>query len=1333
MVFVASAIGVFAQKVKLITDEERLSNSLVNHVYQDSRGYIWIATEDGLNSFDGITVTSYQAGDAENAMSSSYIQRVFEDSSGRLWIGLINGICIFNRETGDFRRVECEAQGEIVKPHISDIVEDKSGDVWFVTSGRGIMKYDATVQKAVRDMSVIGQNGDHFLSAALVDKLGYLWVAPSSCSYVYRCNVDGTWNERIFIENNAQISDNSQIIEAYGHIYLSTDRSGIFCYDEHAHKFRHIDTVENALIFSICSYNNKLFIGTDGQGLYTYDIQTQKVEQKEFYTPQIDFHKAKIHSIMFDWSGNIWLALFQKGVLYMPHSLSPFENYGYHPNGWNNIGSGCVMSVFRDHNGLWVGADSDALYYVDDDGKSSHFENGVPKTIMGIEPEGERYLWLASYDDGLYLFDKTTKSAVSKNNMLMAVSPSFSSRTICMAHDNKGRLWLGTFGNGVFCIDGNRVKNYVSTTEIVDFTRNEPVNNWINAICAYGDEVWFCTYNGLCCYNTVHERFVPIDDELYKAFAGKVVSDMEFDDAGKMWLATAIGLAEYDTASHSLNIINREQGIASNGVISVCVDKMGYVWAGTYAGLSRYDTETQLFNNYYSHDGIQGNQFSRAAVDIDKNNGQVFIGGTNGVTRLRPFGKEKTDLRMSVSVTHFYLNGHEVFMGDLSDGKPIIDKAVVDADKFSFSYGEKTFAFDLSSFNFINPELITYEYKMDGYDTEWNQTQNGDYRISYSNMPPGEYTLNISSRVGSSNSAVRQINIEILPLWWQTTWAKALYVALALLALVLLYAAMRFRMKIKQEFVRQQQEHNIEEAKFQFFFNISHEIRTPLTLILNPIKELMRKAEPSSDEQRSYATIHRNAMRILRLINQLLDMRKIEKGQMVMHYKQTDIEKLIDSISQFFTASAAAKKVKFRLINVLNDNIVAVDPDYFDKVIYNLYSNAIKFTSDKSEIVTQVSERSDGRIAIEVIDCGCGIEPDKLEMIFNRFYQIDNRQNAAYTGTGIGLHFARSIVNLHGGTISARNREDGLGAIFTVIIPRHQKDEMPYEQVVAERRTVSEPELEEHSLVQVKRHKPQTNKRVLIVDDEAEVSQILVTELSKVFRVISCTNGKEAYDILRSEHIDAVVSDIMMPVMDGLTLCHKLKSNITINHIPIVLLTAKHSDEDRNRGLLTGADAYIAKPFDLEELKNTLCSIIENRDRIMNRFATVQNNETQEKKVVNLRTVDEVLMEKITNYIEKNIADPDLNVEKMASHVGLSRVHMHRKIKEITSQSARDYIRNIRLRQAGILLGEKRLSISEVAFSLGFSNLSHFSTSFKEMYGMSPSDYMNEKLSDQSE
>lgn len=577
-------------------------------------------------------------------------------------------------------------------------------------------------------------------------------------------------------------------------------------------------------------------------------------------------------------------------------------------------------------------------------------------------------------------------------------------------------------------------------------------------------------------------------------------------------------------------------------------------------------------------------------------------------------------------------------------------------------------------------------------------------------------------------------------------WAYCIYVFLLGLLVLGIVNYILSRMRHRREIMKREHAEQLNEAKLQFFINISHEIRTPMTLIINPLEKLLAEKK-GGEVQKTYLMIYRNAQRILRLINQLMDIRKLDKGQMFMKFRETDMVGFIDDVMLTFDYMARKKKIHFSFEHAMPQLKVWVDMNNFDKILMNIFSNAFKYTPEQGEITVSLSTGRDATrrdplkeyFEITVTDSGIGLDREKIERIFERFYQIDNDVTKSNFGTGIGLHLSRSLVELHHGIILAENREDAPGSRFVIRIPlgsaHLRTDELedvealitPHAVLVKPEKTdleeVFEEEEGEEDEEGKKTGKAKNRMRILIVEDEEEILSYLKEELEGDYRIMTRKNGREAYDTILADTPDLVISDIMMPEMDGLSLCRKIKQNTNVNHVPVILLTAKSKPEDTMEGMATGADAYMVKPFNTELLKSTIANLLANRKLLKSKFSGAQQQEDKVQKL-SMKSADEILMSKIMKVINENLSNPDLNVEMLAANVGLSRVHVHRKLKELTNLSARDFIKNIRLQQAAALLKEKKLTVSEVAYATGYTNLSHFSSSFKEVHGMSPKEYM---------
>ena len=887
------------------------------------------------------------------------------------------------------------------------------------------------------------------------------------------------------------------------------------------------------------------------------------------------------------------------------------------------------------------------------------------------------------------------------------------------------------------------LKHYESSKdETGDLTRNELANDWVNYIfCDSEGMIWLGHYKGISCFNPVNESFINYRkvNTLVEDRVGYVVQE---DHAGNIWAGTTDGLYCFNKKTDELTCFTVADGLPNNVICGICEDEEHNMWISTYMGICKYDAKTGRYINYYAGDGLQGNEFTHGAFYKDEA-GKVYFGGINGITYFQPSSIESVLKDTKVWITDFSIFNQPVRKNTRSGRHTVIYTSVPDANMFQLAHYDNTFSIVFSTLQYNNPEQISYQYKIEELSNQWLSTKPGVNRVTYNNLLPGKYTFHVRALSHGNLSEIRTVKILITPPWYEMWWAYCIYAFLFGLLVLGIVNYILSRMRHRREIMKREHAEQLNEAKLQFFINISHEIRTPMTLIINPLEKLLAEKK-GGEVQKTYLMIYRNAQRILRLINQLMDIRKLDKGQMFMKFRETDMVGFIDDVMLTFDYMARKKKIHFSFEHVMPQLKVWVDMNNFDKILMNIFSNAFKYTPEQGEITVILSTGRDSTrcdplkeyFEITVTDNGIGLDREKIERIFERFYQIDNDVTKSNFGTGIGLHLSRSLVELHHGIILAENREDAPGSRFIIRIPlgsahlRTDKLEdveaviTPHTVLVKPEKTDLEEAFEEEEDEESKKAGKSKNRmRILIVEDEEEILSYLKEELEGDYRIMTRKNGREAYDTILADTPDLVISDIMMPEMDGLSLCRKIKQNTNVNHVPVILLTAKSKPEDTMEGMATGADAYMVKPFNTELLKSTIANLIANRKLLKSKFSGAQQQEDKVQKL-SMKSADEILMSKIMKVINENLSNPDLNVEMLAANVGLSRVHVHRKLKELTNLSARDFIKNIRLQQAAALLKEKKLTVSEVAYATGYTNLSHFSSSFKEVHGMSPKEYM---------
>lgn len=1338
-----SLIG-HSQSVKLFSADKELSNSLIYNICQDKNGIVWIATEDGLNQYDGSKFTIYKHEKKDPlSLGNNFVRMLFEDSQGHFFVGHIRGLQLYDYATDTFQDIPMILKnGEIAKSHVTSIIERKNGEIIIGTSGEGIyqLKEDGGQLYAQQESWLVPslhiicvyEDKEENLWVSTEDKGLYLLTKNNNLISFFRHN-------NIVLHNISSICEDNQ-----GNLLVGSMTRGLFIFNKDIMSFSpiHYPGKPDLPIKTLYTDgSNDVYIGTDGCGVMLYNSTNKKITDNTFNVNIFDLEKSKVHALLKDNAGNIWMGIYQKGVILVPVQTNKFEYIGYKSVKRNMIGSNCIMSIFEDSEQiLWVGTDNDGLYGLEKGGTPIHYshssaQSSVPPTILSIYEDSNQDLWLGSYLNGMAKMNKRTGECRYVTNLLDDNQNQIQ-RVYAFQEDANKRLWIGTMGFGLYSMDLN-------TGEITNHNRmpaaglseeeNYLMNNWIDCLLLTKDQKLFIgTYNGLICLDLKTNSYISTFGQL-SILPGHVIYALYEDEQGNLYVGTSDGLISIDKETHQTTVYTTEEGLPNNVVCAIKGDQNHHLWISTNYGISQFNLINKTFVNYYANDGLQGNEFSKGAALINTH-GEFLFGGLSGITYFNPLNISSQLQKLKIRITDFYIYNQSVKKYPKSGRYTILKGSVMNAEQFDLSHNDNSFSFEFSTMEFNTPERIAYQYSIN--DEEWISMLPGINRISFSNLAPGKYQFRVKAKDDHSISEERNVTVVIHPPWYLTAWAKLAYFLIFLLAIYLTALGVRQRFRSRQRMIEHQHSEEINEAKLQFFMNIAHEIRTPMSLVISPLKRLM-KSDPDDERQKSYRMIQRNAERILNLINQLIDIRKIDKGIMTLTFQQMDLVSFIGDLYTYFEYHAKTKNIDFQFHTPLKVLDVWIDPKNFDKIILNVLTNAFRFTQENGKIdvslnVIDVETDNEGLVQygeIIVSDNGIGIDEAERERIFERYYQIRNSYNSTNISTGIGLHLTRSLVELHHGMIWVESNEGG-GSSFIIRIPMGKEHLNPEDIKENNERLVIVPERTElvpepSSDGTKEKTKSKTKYRIMIVEDDEEIRKYICSVLASDYHMIECADGKEALASILKKAPDLVISDIMMAEMDGITLCRKIKQNIHINHIPVVLLTARSREEDYLDGLSTGADAYIVKPFNMDLLRKTIENLIRNRELLRN---TYEGNQLREDKVkkVEMKSSDEKLMERIMKVINANLSNPELSVESIAEQVGISRVHLHRKLKELTNQTTRDFIRNIRLKQAADLLADKHLSISEVAEATGFTNLGHFSNAFKDLYGVPPSTYMSE-------
>lgn len=1268
----------YAQTNGKLFSTGQLSVCDVTCVSQDSYGYIWIGTTYGLDRFDGYRFYNYRySSNDSTSIPQNEICTLFCDSQGRLWVGTGSGLARYDFSRNGFIRQHFPGGRH---PRVNSIIETKNGDLYIGTAGMGIFSMKKGTDVLVEEKSFYHLLPDNFLSRLHVDRQGAIWCKGRGIEiYQFLMEKGQAVQARRY---QPQETVQELLTDADGRMLAVFPKSiQYFDYTEKTWKDAgyHIESiVHNAdMRGAFLRSDGDLYLGTSGHGIFVIPKGQTTPHVIDFRDKNFQLSESSTTAFEEDRYGNLWIGCFLKGVALLSKQQTAFHSWTFSPTDAALNNSQISSVALAENNGLWFTVWYQGLYLFDADGKVVAHPS-MPHGTSLIYRDNDGSYWVSA-NKGLFTFDPhsgSTRLVLSSSEWL---------NTIC---DAGPWLFVSEFGQGFLRYDKRtgEVKRY--------FTRmtgegGHPCNNWIGSMLLdkQGD-LWISTARGLCCLN--------IADDSFKSHGWEVLLDtiacgpLCQDSKGNIIIGTNAGLFIYDRQHHKAVPLPHGDALADTKICRVECDEEDNLWISTPIGIWQYEAKTKKMIAYNTGNGQVTSEYL-SNIGIRTNNGMICFGINNGLTTFYPKNiKNSNHIIGAVHITDININGKWV--------SPVQERITVD-------YDENTFSISASLFDFMWAEDISYEYRINGGEWQGNITDTNTF--PFNRVPPGKYIIDVRAKFGNHYSTeYATVTIVVKDPWYSSPWAYACYVLLlcAILVAIFLYYARMKRMELGDE-------------KMKFLMNTTHDIRSPLTLILGPLAKLKDMVHDENC-QAYMETIDRNAKRLLLLVNQILDERKIDKNQMRLHCQETNMVGFVSNLCKLYQYTASQRNITYTIEHEKDYLIAWIDRTQFDKVISNLLSNAFKYTFDGGEIKIVLRE-TDQHLEIEVIDNGVGIKPSDFKHLFDRFYQGKNNLGIGMQGTGIGLNLSRSIVELHGGKIKARRRTDGQqGTSFVVTIPLGNKHLKPAELLTDSpvRQVISE-----NKGKQVFRE-----FNILIVDDDAEIADYIMGELSEKYRFTYRSNGKEAMKELLTNPYHLVISDVMMPEMDGITFLKQIKSNPKTIDLPVILLTSKAEVSDKLEGLKKGADAYIAKPFNMEELHIQIDNLINNVRRLRGKFSGA-SSQTERVENIEVAGNNDALMERIMKSVNAKMSDPNYNVDVLAADVGLSRTQLHRKMKDMTGIPTGKFIRNLRMEQAARLIKEEKVNISQVAFCVGFNDQTHFSTVFKTYFGMTPSEYAEQE------
>lgn len=1352
-----SLVNALAQPASLsfkhISYEHGLSQSPIFCMIQDHIGFVWIATSDGLLRFDGYDFKSYQRNDADSStISSNRVQVILQDSKQRLWVGTANGgLNLFDRKKESFRRITLS--DNTGTDYITSITEDRRGQIW-VSTLKGLKMVDVNAARlltlpALRHLPALHEGKTW---SAFQDFDNSLWIGMNTGLVRIDALTKKLRPLPESLKNNRALMNSKILIirsDRKGNIWFGTEKSGVFRYDRSNNtciNYRKSGTAQNSLpsdgikdIF--INDDENVWIATR-EGLSVFHPSSQQfVNYAHDKSDPGSLSYNLIWSFMRDKGGNMWIGTFAGGIdIYYPGN-SNFtkigERIGNEKLGLNNP---VVTSMLEEGDGgLWVGTNGGGLNYLNRKAGVSRYydvkDNRLNKSnniVRALARDKKGNIWVGTFD-GLYRFNKD-----SGLFNYVKLADTKDSRVISLLEDPEG-IWVATVTGGI------QFLGYDGETQVYQADpddKNALKDNNITVLRRDAqNNILVGTENGLNYLNTKTRSFTSYRNTRTEAsLSNNSILSVFQDSRKRIWIGTEGGLNYFDPANKRFYRLKLDSRASNDVILAIVEDNRGHLWLNTNKGIVELvirspvlplDKSNVQIINYTVTSGLSSTHFLGAAIRTFQ--GELLFGGMSGITRFIPDRILKNHYRPNVVITEFLIENRPVQFG--LKGSPL-KQSITETNEITLRHDQNYISFRYAGLNFINPQNNQYAYKFVGISGHQDWSYVGNQRVaSFTNLEPGKYMFIVkaSNNDGVWNGETTQIRITILPPLWKTWWAYVIY---ALILGSLLFVVLRFlknRALLKRnlylEHLQNERQQELYQMKLNFFTNISHEIRTPLTLIIGPLERILQDSKYEGI-YKQLNVVKSNADRLMKLITELLDFRKAEDGHMKIHCIQQDLVSFCQRISESFTDLAEEKNISYTFHTEASFIPLYFDEAQLEKVVMNLLSNAFKFTDNGGEISITISVRAEDAdwVDIQVCDNGKGIPEDFHEKLFESFFQVDDRgrQNI---GSGIGLALSKSIVEKHKGTISVQSHghESNL-TVFTISLRRgrlHLDDSeihtinhsviTPTPKAPVDRGVQSLPVKEQIRDDQAKTY------TILLAEDNEEVRDLIADCLRHEYNVIGFSNGADALLHMKNEIPDLIISDIMMPEMDGLELCQAVKSTDSTNHIPFILLTARSSVDHQVDGLNTGANAYIPKPFSPQILNLNVRNLLAAQEVMRQKFS---QQLILEPSVIEMESPEHKFINKLMNVIDINVSDSAFGVDELVNEMGMSRTILYKKVQSLTGFSIADLIKNMRLKKAAMLFTQGGLNVSEVAYQVGFNDRKHFSREFKKYHQISPSEYI---------
>lgn len=1276
---------------------------------------MWFGTKDGLNRYDGISFKIFQYDyKSPQSLGNNVINSLFEEQDGKIWIGTDAGIYIYDPEMEQFSKFGLQSNNgiEIIQP-VYQIMADRQNNIWMAVESQGIFCYENKT-KSLKHYPI--QNASN-IGFFCIDYNNTIWIGYKGKGLYYTNDYFKSFH--LFLDNkNTNIFVDDYIFkivpENHNYLYVGSSKGGVkkinLINKIVTNLLQDTNRLSNIFVRNILKKSdNELWISTEN-GIYIYDTITKATQHITHDKNDIySLSDNAIYDIFQDREKGVWVGSYFGGIDYYPSLYTNFDKY-YPLTGKNSISGRIIREFCEDNEGcLWIGTEDGGLNKFNPQTKCfTQYQN--PNLYYNIHAicMDDDILWIGTYSKGLH-------SLNVKTNYLKHYTVGHDQNTLndnsiySMCKTSFGDLYIGTPVG---------LNKYNRETD--DFIRIKEMDGIFvfDILEDHNGNIWFASYNsGVFKYNPRNKTWKNYCSKLNSVHSltyNKVISIFE-DSKGRLWFTMqGGGLCSFNPESETFTNYNSSQGLGNDVIYQVIEEKEDIFWLTSNKGLIRFDLVNKDFKTFTTDNGLINNQFNYRS-GIKSKNGIIYFGGINGFVSFNPQQFIESDYFPPVVITDFLLFNKKAAIGE---AKSPLKKSITFTKALELKHNQNSFAFKFAALSYASSGIYHLSYKLEGFDKEWYTSTSDNLIATYTNLKPGKYVFCVRSANSQDqwNKHYQTIKIHIHPPFWQSTIAYFLYVILLISIGWLLIYRFKSQMLNKQqrqiEKLETEKEKELYQAKIDFFTNIAHEIRTPLTLIKGPLENILKKEDLKEKEVKENLNVmEQNTLRLLNLTNQLLDFRKTETKGFSLSFMNYNISEILRETHNRFNPSAKQNNLDFDLNLPTDDFYAPVDKEALTKILSNLFNNALKYTSTHISVTLQ-TQAENNPLMFSILVCNDGnlIPEDMKKEIFKPFIQIKNTSKGQRTaGTGIGLPLARSLAELHKGKLYLKTHRE---ICFCVELPIRQERIIQLEKFYQD----SSDKIDIKSLG----NSDKSHNTILVVEDDPEMQKFVSKQLKELYTVITANNGKEALKVLEDNNVNLIVSDVMMPEMDGFELCKILKDDLTYSHIPIILLTAKATLQSKIEGIELGADAYMEKPFSTEYLLVRITNLLTNQEKLRKAFTS---SPFVEAKTIALSKADEDFLERLTMIIKKNLSEPEFSVDILAEDMNMSRSSLHRKIKGIAQITPNDFIQLERLKVAAALIKSGEYKINEVCYIVGFNSSSYFAKCFQKQFGVLPKDF----------